>query len=223
VVVAAKIIVYWEEDEEFYSFIPKEAYRALKEWMRYREDSGELINENSWPVRDLWDTGVAQVRGFVTKPVKLAPTGIKRLIERAIWAQGLRKKPGNGKKRHLSGHPLFQQVVQNPLRNRRQEAHKHGETAVPRYWHRQLILYRPTENEILENCLKVADFLAIDNQEKLQKELQKHQQSNQEKTHLIKGRLQEKDEQIQTLVKRQEQFERVTQSLIDSGQLKPRK
>ena len=43
-------------------------------------------------MRDLWDTRVTQGRGFVTKPEKLASSGIKRLIERAIWAQGLRKE-----------------------------------------------------------------------------------------------------------------------------------
>ena len=51
-------------------------------------------------MRDLWDTQVAQGRGFVTKPNKLATIGIKNLINRAIWAQGLRKKLENGKKRH---------------------------------------------------------------------------------------------------------------------------
>ncbi|HEY7570067.1 MAG TPA: site-specific integrase [Nitrososphaeraceae archaeon] len=37
----------------------------------------------------------------------------------------------------------------------------------------------------------------------------------------ISAQLQEKDKQIQTLVKKQEDFERLIQSLIDSGQLKP--
>src|SRR3954468_24781999 len=32
-VVAAKIIVYAEEEDEYFSFISKEAYQALKEWM----------------------------------------------------------------------------------------------------------------------------------------------------------------------------------------------
>jgi integrase len=39
----------------------------------------------------------------------------------------------------------------------------------------------------------------------------------------ISAQLQEKDKQIQTLVKKQEQFEQLLQSLIDSGQLKPGK
>jgi hypothetical protein len=46
-VVAARILVYSEEDEEYFSFISKVAYNALKEWMKYREESGEIIDENS--------------------------------------------------------------------------------------------------------------------------------------------------------------------------------
>jgi integrase len=38
----------------------------------------------------------------------------------------------------------------------------------------------------------------------------------------ISAQLQEKDKQIQTLVKKQEEFEQLIQSLIDTGQLKPR-
>jgi hypothetical protein len=65
--------------------------------MNYREISGEQINYDSYVMRDLWDTRVAQGRGLVTKPKKLSSLGIKRLMERAIWAQGLRKKLEPGK------------------------------------------------------------------------------------------------------------------------------
>ena len=51
-------------------------------------------------MRDLWDTRVAQGRGQVTKPKKLSSLGIKRMMERAFWAQGLRKKLEPGKRRH---------------------------------------------------------------------------------------------------------------------------
>jgi hypothetical protein len=37
----------------------------------------------------------------------------------------------------------------------------------------------------------------------------------------VKSKLQENDEQIEALTKKQERFEQVIQSLIDSGQLKP--
>jgi len=100
-IIAAKLIVYSREDEEYLTFISREAFLELNEWMQYRQKSGETIDENSWLMRDLWDTGVLKdAKGLITKPKKLASSGIKRLIERAIWAQGLRKKLEFGKKRH---------------------------------------------------------------------------------------------------------------------------
>ncbi len=67
--------------------------------MDYRSFSGETIGEDIWIMRDLWDTRVAKDRGLVTLPKKLTSIGIKKLINRAIWAQGLRKKLEKGKKR----------------------------------------------------------------------------------------------------------------------------
>jgi integrase len=99
-IIAAKMIVYAGEDDEYFTFISPEALQALNDWMSYRQTSGELINNDSWVMRDLWDTRVAQGRGLVTKPKKLTSLGVKRLMERAIWAQGLRKKLEPGKKRH---------------------------------------------------------------------------------------------------------------------------
>ena len=94
------MIVYAGEDEEYFTFISPEALRALQEWMSYRQSSGEWISENSWVMRDLWDTRVAQGRGLASMPKKLSSLDLKRLMERAIWAQGLRKKLEPGKKRH---------------------------------------------------------------------------------------------------------------------------
>lgn len=99
-VVAAKIRVYAEEEEEYFSFITKEAYDSLYEWMTYRKDSGEAVNENSWLLRNLWDVTTPKGKGVVIIPKKLKSTGIKRLVERALWAQGLRNKLVSGRRRH---------------------------------------------------------------------------------------------------------------------------
>ena len=99
-VVAAKIIVYAGEAEQYFSYISIEAFKELTKWIQYRESAGEKITEDSWLMRDLWDTRVVQGRGLVSRPKRLTSLGIKRLMERAIWAQGLRKKLEPGKKRH---------------------------------------------------------------------------------------------------------------------------
>ena len=161
-IVAAKVIVYAGEDEEYFTFISKEATFSLMDWMKYRENSGELISDESWLMRDLWDTGAVQGGpGFVTRPNKLASTGIKRLIERAIWAQGLRKRLEHGKKRHP-----FQAV-----HSFRKWFKTRAETGGMKPINVELLLshsigisnsyYKPTENELLEDFLKVSKSLVI--------------------------------------------------------------
>ena len=88
-VIAAKIRVYADEEEEYISFISLEAYSHLKEWMNYRKEVGELVTEESWLMRNLWDVTTPTGKGLATIPMKLKPSGIKRLMERALWAQEL--------------------------------------------------------------------------------------------------------------------------------------
>ena len=80
--------------------------------------------------------------------------------------------------------------------------------------------YRPSEKILLEDYLKAVDLLTISDEKHLRKqvtELTKRAKDND----YVKLSLQEKDDQIQKLMKKQEQFEQLIQSLIDSGQLKP--
>jgi hypothetical protein len=91
-VVAAKMIVYAREDDAYITFITPSAYGEVAEWMKYRGESGEIITGNSWIVRDVWETRVKIIKGLVTIPKKLTAIGVKRLMERSIWAQALRQK-----------------------------------------------------------------------------------------------------------------------------------
>jgi len=203
-VVAAKIIVYAGEDEEYFSYISKEALDALQSWLRYREESGEILDDDSWLMRDLWDTRVAEGRGFVTKPKKLESSGIKRLIERAIWAQGLRKKLQNGKKRH----PFSAIHTYRKWFKTRCEIGGMKAINVEKLLSHSIGIsnsyYRPTENELLEDYLKVSDLLQIDKQSQLQNELHQYQQKNEEESYIIKGKLQERDEEIKSLKQKHE-------------------
>jgi hypothetical protein len=203
-IVAAKIKVYaGEEGEEYFSFTTAEAYHELDKWIKYRHDSGELIDENSWLLRDLWDTRVAQGRGLVTRPKKLACLGVKRLIERAIWAQGLRKKLEPGKKRHpyQANHSLrkwFKTRCEisgmKPINIEKLMNHSVGISDS---------YYRATENEMLENYLKAIDFLTInDDKLTLQKQVTELTEKSKQENYIIKGKLSEKEKEIQLLSQR---------------------
>jgi hypothetical protein len=97
---AAKIRIYAGEPEDYISFITSTAYEELKKWMDFRRISGESVSKESWLMRDVWNTSTGPGNRFATSPKKLASSGVKRLIERAIWAQGLRTKLEPGKRRH---------------------------------------------------------------------------------------------------------------------------
>jgi integrase len=193
-IVAAKIVVYSGEDEEYFSFITSEAYHAIQEWLRYRQSCGENIDENSWLMRDLWDTSVPQVRGLITMPRKLKSSGIKRLIERGLIAQGLRKKLENGKKRHPyqavhSFRKWFKTQCElggmKPINVEKLLSHSIGISNS---------YYRPTENDLLKDYLGAVEILSLDKEHKLKKQLSEYKQKSLQDGYLIKGKLLEKDE-----------------------------
>jgi hypothetical protein len=200
-IVAAKIIVYAGEDDEYFSFISLEAFNELQNWIKYRESSGELINDNSWLMRDLWDTRVAQGRGLVTHPKKLASLGIKRLMERAIWAQGLRKKLEPGKKRHpyQASHSLrkwfktrCEMSGMKPINV--EKLLNHSCQISDSY-------YRITPDELLQDYLKVVELLTI-NSDKLilQKQVLELKEKKDDQLRNMQDQFTAMQSQVQTLI-----------------------
>ena len=225
-VVAAQIIVYAGESEQYFSYISREAWIELIKWIQYRQDSGEKVTEGSWLMRDLWDTRVAQGRGLVSLPNRLASLGIKRLMERAIWAQGLRKKLEPGKKRHpyQANHSLrkwFKTRCEiggmKPINVETLLSHSTGLSNS---------YYRPTEVELLEDYLKVQDFLTLGTEHKLQQQVLDLQEKNTDSNYIISAKLDQKDRQLKEVSEKYESdIEMLKDAIYDMQQLlkNPRK
>ena len=74
---------------------------------------------------------------------------------------------------------------------------------------------RTSEEDRLSEYAKVIDSLTISPENKLRERVA-------EQEYTIQHKLTEKDRQIEEMMHKQEQFEQLIQSLIDSGQLKPK-
>jgi hypothetical protein len=55
-VIAAKIIVYAEDAEEYFSFTASEADYEIEKLMKYCRDSGGVIDGSSSVLKSIWDT-----------------------------------------------------------------------------------------------------------------------------------------------------------------------
>jgi hypothetical protein len=133
-------------------------------------------------MRDLWQTTnitYGANLGFATFPKKLKSSGVKRIIERALWEQGLRKPLARGEKRHewkaAHGFRKFYKTraeqAMKPINVEITMGHNIGLSSS---------YYRPTEREVLEDYLRAVDLLTISNSHyKLEKQIDelKQQQS----------------------------------------------
>jgi hypothetical protein len=170
-IVAARITIYAGDPEEYFSFITPETFHALRAWMKFREESGEPITASSWVMRDLWDTKRSCITHSVGTPKKLKAAGVKRLMEDALWTQGLRKKLPEGVRRHefQANHGFrkwfkttcetagVKSIVTETLMG-----HSLGVTDS---------YYRPSERELLDEYAKAVDFLTISEEDRLGREV----------------------------------------------------
>jgi hypothetical protein len=193
-IVAAKMIVYAGEPEEYYTFITPEAYYALKDYLDVRALHGEKITGESLLIRDEWRDSDAKMGpggkyGLATCPKKIGSEAIKRIVSRALYAQGLRYRLAQGVRRHewkgVHGfRKLFKTRAEQVMKPLNVELLLSHESGISDYY------YRPTEKEVLEDYLKAVPTLTINNDPGLAT-LKEQQQ-------VLVQRQEEKDKQIES-------------------------
>ena len=153
--------------------------------------------------------------GLATAPQKLASSAIKRLIERAIWEQGLRQPLKNGQRRHewkaAHGFRKFYKTrteqVMKPINVEITMGHDIGVSAS---------YYKPTEKEVMEDYLKAVSLLEIgNNSKKLEKKISELKQESKNSELLINARLFERNQEILNLKKKDQIKDNVIASISD--------
>jgi hypothetical protein len=153
------------------------------------------------------------------EPRKLQTLGVKRLVETAHWAQGLRTKLKNGKKQHAcqANHGLrkwfktrCEMGGMKPIKIETLMGHSTGISDS---------YYRPTEHDLLKDYPKVEDLLTISDENQLEQQIVKLKAQN--LIELYKQRyaemrlsLDEKDEMINGI---KEQLHRIYKKLYEAG------
>jgi len=173
--------------------------------MDFRKDYGERISGESWVMRDLWQTTNIKYGaklGLATCPKKLKSSGIKRLLERALWEQGLRQPLAKGIRRHewKAAHGFRKyykshaEQLMRPINVEITMGHNIGVSAS---------YYRPTEQQVLEDYLKAAEMLTVnDDKLTLQKQVAELTEKSKEENYVIKGKLSDREKEIQLLRRR---------------------
>src|SRR5215207_4254672 len=215
-VVAAKIVVYAGDDEEYFSFITPEAYYQLENWMDYRRKSGEKIDGNSWLMRQLWNTKQGHYHhGTIKDADKLKSSGVKRLIEDALWTQRIRKKADLKRNRYE-----FQtdHGFRKWFKTRCEIARMKSINIEKMMGHSIGIsdsYYRVTEDELLEDYLKAVPMLTIGSEQRLQNDIEKMMELSKNSVTNIESQLYEKEKAITMLTERDSINEDAIASLSD--------
>ncbi|HXT84963.1 MAG TPA: hypothetical protein VN704_11660 [Verrucomicrobiae bacterium] len=207
-IVAAKIIVYAGEPEQYFSFITLEAYLALKNYMDFRQLHGEKISSESWLVRDQWQKiskNHGHRIGLAGLPKRLNAEGIRRLIYDAWKIKGVivAHDAQSEEKHHpfKSSHgfrKFFQTQCEMMIKSEDVEilmGHGNSRRGLKANY------YRPKENHLLEQYLKVSDLLTISGEHKLKKEVKDLTKKNNEKEFLLNVAMMQKDKEVEDLRK----------------------
>jgi integrase len=203
VVVAARLIVYADEPEQYDALMTPEAFSAISKWMDYRASCGEKITGDSFIMRDIWQTTESShgaYFGLAKYPKQLKSSGVKSLLERALRAQHIFKPlPAGAKRREWkAAHGMRKYTNTMMIKARVSSVVK--EMLLGHQCGLENNYYRPSlEEDMLPEYLKAVDLLTINEENRLKRKVHDLSNKTKENEYIIKGKLEERGKEIELL------------------------
>ena len=182
-VVAGKVVAYRGFREQYFTFISPEAWRNFNDYLDMRRKAGEVITDKSPALGKVQLVSKPHLAPMEPKDMRLTLDGIRSIFHRAYLKVGLRWE-GRRNERYnykmLHGFRKFFKTnceqVMKPINVETLLGHSIGISDS---------YYRPTEENLLDDYLKAIPLLSISVEEKLQKEMAKREELEQNMSVLI--------------------------------------
>jgi integrase len=235
-----QITVYENTKQEYITFCTPECASVINSYIEYRRRNGDRVKPTEPLLRDEFDIN-DPIRA--ASPKTLSTFSLRARIFKLLVSSGVRERKPDLEKvynREVKPHT-------RPHYERRNVMQCHGLrkffsttctleglpplTVEILMGHKALgitgVYFKPTPNDLLEGNDKMLGYanimksLTISEEHKLRLAIKKLSAKNDDSQHLINTSLEEKNRQIEFLMKKQEKTDRFIQSLIESGQIKP--
>jgi hypothetical protein len=231
---ATHVIVYKGTDDEYDAFVSPEAFHAYEGYRNLRVKFGEKITKNSPILLRRFDISRDGKTATIdnTKPIALST--VAGIIRTVAYKADIREASEKYKERYnIKLAHGFRKFFSSTLSNIKAPdgSGRNAIDFIKKEWllgHSLTGIHTLEENYnrndrvkmLFDEYLKAVKELTISDEERLQVEVKKLQ-SDMSNMKTVEFQLATKDREIQDLVKKQERFEQLLQSLIDAGQLKP--
>jgi integrase len=219
-----KLTVYENYNQEYITLCTPECSKAIDNYLDMRSAYGENINSESFLIREQFDI---REQFAIRKPRQITHRSLEWKLINLAERSGIRKREHQTESKKFSsirkdvaiahGFRKFftTQLINSKVNSEIREmllGHKIGLASA---------YYRPTDEEMYQEYEKAVNSLTINEEYRLRKKVDELNEKNKDNEYIIRGKLEEKDKQIEVLAKKQEKIDLLIQSLIDSEQLKP--
>jgi integrase len=216
------IDVYKKAKEQYYTFCTPEARKAIEVYLDWRTKLGEKLTPESPLFRREFDTRF----GARVNVAPMSEGALKDIFKRLREETGL-----------VENQPLTESVKLGAYRSEIMSCHgfrkyfattikgngmdkTYSEMVMGHDIGLDKVYFKPTIQEVLEGNDRMRGYISVINDLTINEENRLRKQVA-EQEYTIQHKLAEKDKQIEDMTRKQEQFEQLLQSLVDSGQLKP--